>query len=143
MATQAAQMDPVTQNLMARQNLLTTGIKMVKKLPPIQLAAINQSFQIPLLRMGIMTGVTIQFTLGIDAGAAHPTPSPYFPHNLVSSIQYTDFAGVNRTKTAGWQLWAAQSAKSGELIGATPFQSGTQKLVRGIQIIWLRMTLRM
>lgn len=128
---QQQQIDPVTQNILARQNLLATGIKMVKRLAPVVItgaqAAAGSQIQIPLLRMGIMTGISLKFTAVIDSGAAHPTPSNFFPHNLISSIQYTDFAGVNRTKTSPWQLWAAQSAKRGELTGATPFHAPTEK----------------
>lgn len=119
------QVDPRVLNAVARQTLLQTGIKMVKRIAPVvNTNPLGAQIQVPLLRMGIMTGVTLEFTASIDAGAAHPTPSPFFPHNLVSQVQYTDFAGVNRTKTSGHQLWAAQSAKQSELRGSTAYHAG-------------------
>jgi hypothetical protein len=127
MTAQVQQPDPFTMNLIARSNLLKSGIKMVKQLAPVTATgaqcAAGTTLQIPLLRMGIMTGITLLVTAVIDSGAAHPTPSQFFPHNLVSGIQYTDFAGVNRTKTSPHQLWAAQSAKSNELGNSTPYHS--------------------
>src|ERR1700758_1854543 len=118
MTAQQQQIDPITQNLMARANLRRTGIKMTKRLPPVTItgaqATAGAQIQIPLLRMGIMTGISLLFTAVIDSGAAHPTPSPFFPHNLLGQIQYTDFAGVNRTRTNAHQLWAATSGKRQE-----------------------------
>lgn len=126
-AQQAQQVDPRVLNAMARANLLATGIKMTKRLPAVTCtgaqATAGTQLQVPLLRMGIMTGITLLCTAVIDSGAAHPTPSQFFPHNLVSQVQYTDFAGVNRTKTSPWMLWAANSAKRSEMMGSTPYHS--------------------
>jgi len=124
---QAQAQDPRITNAIARANLLRSGIKMTKKLAPVTMtgaqAAAGGVMQIPLLRMGIMTGITLLFTAVIDSGAAHPTASKFFPHNLLSGVQYTDFAGVNRTKTSPHQLWAAQCAKEREMMGATAYHS--------------------
>lgn len=118
--------DPRVLNAIARANLLATGIKMTKSLGPVTTAgaaAPGTVVKIPLLRMGIMTGITLLVTASIDSGVAHPTPSQFFPHNLLSNVTYTDFAGVNRTKTSPHQLWAAQCAKEKELMGSTAYHS--------------------
>jgi hypothetical protein len=122
MAIQQPQIDPAQMNLMARQMLLTTGIKMIKRLQPVKATAMGQQMQIPLQRMGIMTGITLNFTVDIG-DVTDPVASAYFPHNFAQQIQYTDFAGVNRTKTSGWQLWAAQGFKHNEILGGTAYQT--------------------
>ena len=127
--TTQPQVDPFTMNRIARANLLSSGIKMVKQLAPVTATgaqcAAGTTLQIPLQRMGIMTGITLLVTAVIDSGVAHPTPSQFFPHNLLSQVQYTDFAGTNRTKTSPHQLWAALSAKNAELGNSTPYHAGT------------------
>lgn len=125
--TGQTQMSPQQLNAIARANLLATGIRMTKRLAPVTVAGANigagTQLQIPMLRMGIMTGITLLVTALIDSGAAHPTPSKFFPHNLLSQVQYTDFAGVNRTKTNPHMLWAATSAKEREMLSGTPYHS--------------------
>lgn len=116
------QVDPQQMNMFARNLLLTTGIKMVKQLQPVKATAMGQQLQIPLLRMGIMTGITLQFEVELGDVDA-PVASPFFPHNIAQVVQYTDFAGVNRTKTNGWALWAAQGFKNNELLGSTAYQA--------------------
>lgn len=116
------QIDPGTQNLMARNLLLATGIKMTKRLQPIKAALMGSQVQVPLLRMGIMTGITLHFAVNMGAVDADAVVSPFFPHNFVQNVMYTDFAGVNRTKTNGWSLWAAQGYKAGEVLGSTAYQ---------------------
>lgn len=116
------QIDPGTQNLMARNLLLATGIKMTKRLQPIKAALMGSQVQVPLLRMGIMTGITLHFTVNLGEMGPAAVASPFFPHNIVQNIMYTDFAGVNRTKTNGWSLWAAQGFKAGEVLGSTAYQ---------------------
>jgi hypothetical protein len=113
-----AQMSPQQQNYIARQTLLATGISMVKRLQPV-VGQLGSTVKIPLLRMGIMTGVLLQFTVPVTVTTA-ATASPVAPWNIAQSVQYTDFAGVNRTKTNGFQLWAAQSLKQGDAMSAAP-----------------------
>jgi hypothetical protein len=115
------QVDPVQQNYFARQMLLKTGIHMVKRLQPV-VGQLGTTMKIPLLRMGIMTGVMLQFTVPVTITAL-ATASPVAPWNIAQSVQYTDFAGVNRTKTNGFQLWAAQSMKAGDTMGVAPAQN--------------------
>ena len=114
----AAQMSPQQQNYYARQNLLATGISMVKRLQPV-IGQLGSQMKIPLLRMGIMTGVLLQFTVPMTVTST-AVASPVGPWNIAQSVQYTDFAGVNRTKTNGFQLWAAQSLKQGDALSSSP-----------------------
>lgn len=112
--------DPVQQNLFARRNLLMSGIQMVKRLPAQQCSE-NTITKIPLLRMGIMTGVLLQFTVAFTVGAGTTetvTLSKVGPWNSIRRISYTDFAGVKRTNTSGYQLWLAQNFKMGDTQGA-------------------------
>lgn len=116
------QMNPIQQNLMARHNLLTTGIPMMKRLQPVT-GGLGSTLRIPLLRMGIMTGVLLQFTVPVTIATAAAVVSPRGPWNLAQMVSYNDFAGVQRTRTNGYQLWVAQSFKSGDLLSSVPSQS--------------------
>src|SRR6187551_71359 len=116
---QAQSMNPYEQNAFARMNLLATGISMVKRLPVVTGSA-GQQLKIPLNRMGIMTGVLLQFTVPVSIAAAPAVPSPVAPWNFAQVVSYVDFAGVQRTRTNGFQLWAAQSMKNGDAMSAIP-----------------------
>lgn len=115
----AQTVNPFEQNMMARQMLLQTGIAMIKRLQPVS-GALGSQLKIPLLRMGIMTGVLLQFTVPITVATAPATPSPVAPWNVAQVVSYQDFAGVQRTRTHGYQLWAAQSMKNGDAMSAIP-----------------------
>ncbi len=115
----AQTVNPFEQNMMARQMLLQTGISMVKRLSPVS-GALGSQLKIPLLRMGIMTGVLLQFTVPVTVATAPAVPSPVAPWNVANVISYQDFAGVQRTRTHGFQLWAAQSMKNGDAMSAIP-----------------------
>lgn len=122
MTAQQQQQMALQQNYMARQNLLQSGISMVKRLQSVT-GALGSTVKIPLLRMGIMTGVLLQFTVPVTITAT-ATASPLGPWNIAQSVQYTDFAGVNRTKTNGFQLYAAQSLKQGDALSMIPAMNG-------------------
>jgi hypothetical protein len=114
------QMDPRVQNQLARQNLLMTGIQMTKQLPA-QVCPQNTVTKIPLLRMGIMTGVLLQFTVALtlaDVATSSAKLSPCGPWNAIRRITYNDFAGVKRTNTSAFQLYLAQNFKMGDAQGA-------------------------
>jgi len=115
----ADQMNLFQQNMMARQMLLQTGISMVKRLSPVT-GALGSQLKIPLLRMGIMTGVLLQFTVPITIETTPGTPSPVAPWNIANVVSYQDFAGVQRTRTHGFQLWAAQSFKAADAMSSIP-----------------------
>jgi len=115
----AQQMSPQQQNFLARQNLLTTGIAMVKRLAPVS-GGLGSTLKIPLQRMGIMTGVLLQFEVPITIADGPAVYSSRGPWNLAQTVSYQDFAGVQRTRTNGYQLWAAQSMKQGDALGASP-----------------------
>ena len=120
----ADQVNPFQQNMMARQMLLQTGISMVKRLQPVT-GSLGQQLKIPLLRMGIMTGVLLQFTVPVSISGGAATPSPVAPWNIAQVVSYQDFAGVQRTRTHGFQLWAAQSMKNADAMSAIPAMAYT------------------
>lgn len=115
MATQT-QMTPAQQNYMARSNLIQTGLHMTKQLPPVTAAALGGTMQIPLQRMGIMTGVMLQITVPVTIGTHVPTVSPFAPYNFVQNITYTDYSGLQRVNTSGYQLHALNSFRGGRLM---------------------------
>jgi len=112
------QMTPQQQNAMARYNLLQTGIAMTKRLQP-QIGQLGGQIRIPLQRMGIMTGVHLLVSIPVTI-ATFDSVSPLAPWNIAQTVTYTDFAGVNRTKTNGAQLWQAQTFKQGDALGLIP-----------------------
>lgn len=119
----AEQMNVAQQNFLARNNLLTTGIAMVKRLQPVQ-AGLGQQVKIPLNRMGIMTGVLLQFTVPVTVATAAALISSRGPFNLAQTVSYTDFSGTQRTRTNGYQLWLAQSFKQGDALTAISTANG-------------------
>ncbi len=125
MATQQ-RANPAQMNYAARAMLLQTGISMTKRIQAVT-GAMGSNLQIPLQRMGIMTGVTLLFTCaptwgGSDANAPNLV-SLCAPFNLVKEVSYQDFAGVKRTKTSGYQLWAAQAMKNADMSGTITTKS--------------------
>lgn len=117
-STPNSQQQLIAANAAARFNLLSTGISMIKRLAPVN-ASLGDQVKIPLLRMGIMTGIMLQVTVPINITVA-ATASRVGPWNVVQGIKYTDFAGVDRTRTTGFQLWAANSMKQGDAMGSSP-----------------------
>lgn len=122
MAGNNSQVNIQQQNLMARANLLNTGISMIKRLPQVS-GALGTQLKIPLLRMGIMTGVLLQFTVPVTIATTAGVASPVAPWNIAQTVSYNDFAGVQRTRTNGFQLWAAQSVKNADPLSTIPAQN--------------------
>lgn len=112
-------MTPEQQNFVNRNNLLTTGIPMIKRIAPVS-GALGTQVKIPLLRMGIMTGLLVQFTVPVSIADNPAVASAVAPWNIAQTIKYTDFAGVDRTRTGGFQLWSAQSFKQGDALSQSP-----------------------
>lgn len=98
------------QNYINRQNLLQTGLHMVKQLQPVSgpVAALPTTMRIPLERMGIMTGVMLDITIPLTITVI-ATASPFAPYNFINSISYTDYAGLQRVVTDGYQLHVLNS----------------------------------
>lgn len=90
-------------------NLIRTGLYMTKKLMPVT-GQLGQSMQIPLERIGISTGILLMFTVPVNVTVA-ATQSPFGPYNLVRNISYTDYAGILRCNTSGYQLHALNAMK--------------------------------
>lgn len=97
------------QNYLNRRSLIETGLYMTKKLLPVT-GALGSTLQIPLERIGITTGVLLMFTVPVNVTAA-ATQSPFGPYNLAQKVQYTDYAGIQRVNTSGYQLHVLNSMK--------------------------------
>jgi len=110
--------NPAVANLQARMELLQTGLAFDKLLPGITqgVATLGQTVRIPLDRTGIVTGVTLLFTVPVDVTVA-ATQSPFGPWNIVNQLQYVDFAGVIHVQTTGWQLHALNALRARRSIG--------------------------
>lgn len=90
------------QNMQARQNLISTGLHMIKKLQPVT-GSLGSSLRIPLERIGVMTGIVLEVTVPVNITIA-ATQSPFGPYNSISTVKYTDYAGVDRVFTSALQL---------------------------------------
>lgn len=97
------------QNMANRANLIQTGLYMTKKLMPVT-GQLGQAMQIPLERIGISTGVLLMVTVPVNVTVA-ATQSPFGPYNLVRNVSYTDYAGILRVNTSGYQLHVLNSMK--------------------------------
>jgi hypothetical protein len=108
---QQNQVSAFEQNIIARQNLLQSGVRMAK---PMQVASADLGGQmiIPLDRTGILTAVELHVSIDYDIDT-ELVPSPVGPHNLLRRVQYTDFAGVNRTSAPGAFLYDYNSIRLG------------------------------
>jgi hypothetical protein len=116
---------PAQANMSARMTLLGTGLAFTKLLPGISQGnpVLGQTVRIPLDRTGIVTGVTLQFSVPVNVTAA-ATQSPFGPYNIVSNLQYVDFAGVTHINCTGWQLHALNSMKARRAIGNSQKMAG-------------------
>lgn len=103
------------QNYINRQNLIQNGLHMVKQLQPVTAAALGGQIRVPLERMGIMTGVMLDITIPVNVTVA-ATASAFAPYNLVQNISYTDYAGLQRVVTSGYQLHALNSVRGGKFL---------------------------
>jgi hypothetical protein len=119
----AQQIDPAVQNYMARQDLINTGLHMVKQLQPATANALGASIRIPLERMGIMTGVMLHVTIPVTITAA-ATASPFAPYSAATNISYTDYAGIQRINTNGYQLHALNCLRSKHTFGNAAKNAG-------------------
>ncbi|MGC8541034.1 MAG: hypothetical protein ACP5QA_10445 [Phycisphaerae bacterium] len=110
--------NPAVANLQARATLLQTGLRFTKILPGITQgqAILGQQVRIPLDRIGITTGVTLLVTAPVDVTAA-TTQSPFGPWNVVSALEYVDFAGVRHIQTTGPQLHILNAIKTRRSLG--------------------------
>lgn len=109
--------NPAVANLMARQNLIQTGLAFTKRLPSnvVGNAVLGQQVRVPLDRTGIVTGVTLIITAPVDVTVAAAV-SDGGPYSLIQRIQYVDFAGVKHVDTTGLQLHALNNFRGGGLL---------------------------
>ncbi len=90
-------------NYQARAALISTGLHMIKRLQPVTAAALGGSIRVPLERIGVSTGVMLDFTVPVNVTVA-ATQSPFGPYNLAQLVTYTDYSGLQRVITNGYQL---------------------------------------
>lgn len=99
----AQQIDVSQQNYINRVNLIQTGLHMIKQLQPVTAAAMGATIRIPLERMGVMTSIKLDVSVPVDITAA-ATVSPFAPYNLFENLSYTDYSGLQRVMTSGYQM---------------------------------------
>jgi hypothetical protein len=120
-AKTASSMSPAQQNAMARQQLITTGLAFTKRLQSYSAVGssgiLGTTIRVPLDRTGVVTGVTLLFSVPYTANATGYGEvigtyiSQFFPYNIIQNITYTDFAGVKHVNTTGWMLHALNSLR--------------------------------
>lgn len=114
MSTQQT-VNPAQQNAMNSAILRASGLYMTRKLQP-QNGALGTQIKVPLERTGVVTGVTLQVTAPVNITTLG-VPSPAAPFNLLNSIQYTDFAGLQRINTSGFLLHTLNNFKGQKIAG--------------------------
>jgi hypothetical protein len=143
-------MTPAQANMMARQSLIKTGLPFTKRLQSYSsigsAAILGATIRVPLDRTGVVTGVTLFFTVPYTANATGyglaigTYISQFFPYNIVQNITYTDFAGVKHVNTTGFQLHALNMLRGGKIInnahtmeGYITSETGLNANILGIQ----------
>jgi hypothetical protein len=114
--TMSSQMTPQQQNMIGRQILLSSGIKMsqiVQQGFALNLGPVSQ--RIDLLRVGITTGIFLDFIASVDIAGGTGTPSTAGPWTILQQVTYTDFSGINRINTDGLSMWLLDSFKHAQL----------------------------
>jgi hypothetical protein len=111
MANQPTAAQVAAQNNLARQILIGQGLHMIKQLQPVTSSALGGSIRVPLERMGVMTGIFLDVTIPVNITAA-ATPSEFAPYNFFPQVTYTDYAGLQRVITNGYQLHALNCWRS-------------------------------
>jgi hypothetical protein len=114
-ATAQQQQYTPQQNANDQAMLAQTGLYMIKKLQTVTLANMGQQVRVPLDRMGITTGVLLKIQIPVNITAA-ATASPFAPYNLVQNIMYTDYSGLNRHNTSGYQLHMLNCWRGGKFL---------------------------
>jgi hypothetical protein len=109
-AAQSAQ-QMANNNLMLRQALLATGLRMVKRQQAKTVSTLGSVIRINLERIGITTGTLLEIAVPVQITAA-ATSSPFAPYNLVQSISYTDYSGIQRVLTSGYLLHALNAFRA-------------------------------
>lgn len=111
------------QNLFARQALIGSGLHMTKRLQP-QEGNLGDTIRVPLERMGVLTGITLNVTLPVSVTAA-ATQSPFGAYSLLKSVKYTDYAGIDRVSTSAYDLHLMNGFKGGRMLNSANAFSDT------------------
>ena len=109
----------------ARDSLIlrSTGMYMVRKLPPVTVTGLGQQVKLNLERTGIVTGVLLKVTVPVNITAV-ATASEFGPYNFLNQLQYTDFAGLQRINTQGSLLHMLNQYKGHKIFGNAVNYSG-------------------
>lgn len=111
----AQQVNPMQQNAIARQLLLSTGVPMKKMLSNFGPFSLGQSTQIQLDRVGVMTALEIEVTADVVITTNPATANPFGAFNLLSNVKYTDFNSVDRVNSNGAFLYTHNTQRAGWL----------------------------
>jgi hypothetical protein len=101
-------------NAAGRMALLRTGIPMSQVVWNGAALALGAATRLDLLRVGITTGVMLDFTCSLDITGTMGI-SPAGPWPLINTITYTDFSGVNRVNTSALGLWLLNTFRHNKL----------------------------
>lgn len=102
-------------NAMGRAALLQTGIPMSQIVWRGAPLSLGQATRLDLLRVGITTGVLLDFTAVITDTGGTGVASKAGPWPLIQMITYTDFSGINRVNTSALHLWLLATFKHNKL----------------------------
>ncbi len=105
-------------NFNNRMELIDTGLHMVKKLQPVT-GPLGGTLRIPLERMGIMTGIMLEIEAPVTIATSTAVQSEFGPYSLINSVSYTDYAGIQRVVTSGFQLHTLTSLRGGRFLNAS------------------------
>lgn len=114
-AQAGARRDPMADNMLARQMLLTTGVPMKRLVGTFGPYALGANPQIQLDRVGVMTAIELEVEAAVTITAAPATANTFGAFNLISNIKYTDFNSVDRVNSSGALLFAHNSVRAGWL----------------------------
>lgn len=110
------------QNFANRAQLIGMGLYMTRKMQPVT-GGLGSQLRVPLDRVGVVTGVTLMVTVPVNVTAT-ATASAFGPYNMLNLITYTDFAGLQRIITNGWQLHGLNMFRGHKVIGNAVNYSG-------------------
>ncbi|MGH8710376.1 MAG: hypothetical protein ACREVA_03545 [Burkholderiales bacterium] len=119
------QMDPVQQNMYARQMLLQTAIPIKKRVGRFTGFALGSTAKIRLLNTGLTVGLKALVSITMDLTAT-PPQSIFSLFPLVQRVTLTDYNQIDRVDTDAFSLMVANSRRRDELLDArvTPFYTG-------------------
>lgn len=111
----APQMNAAQMNLMARNAVVSQGVKRTQLLysGTVDVDASPQ-LNIPPRNVGLILGfiVNVRGTVDVAGGGSALTKTPFGAANLVQSFQFQDLNNNTRINTTGWHMAALNSARA-------------------------------